>query len=356
MDTIHFIISLFYVFLFTLVFIFIARVFAIKFELVDKPNFRKKHVGFIPLVGGVSLFFGICFALIITNEYIPNKWLYIFCSGILVFIGILDDKFDISVKFRAGIQAIIAIIMMTKADLKLESLGNAFGPWELSLGPFSYIMTLFAVWASINSFNMIDGIDGLLGGLSLVFFSSLGFLLYKNNNYALAFWCFAFIVAIIPYIFLNLGIFGVRFKVFMGDAGSTLIGFTIIWILIESTQGKYHSINPVTALWLIAIPLMDMIAIMYRRIRKGMSPFSPDRQHIHHLIMRSGFTAKGAFILITLFAIFIAIIGIIGEYSKFMMEWVMLFLFLFLFVMYGYFIKRAWKISRFIKRVKHRFR
>lgn len=107
------------------------------------------------------------------------------------------------------------------------------------------------------------------------------------------------IATIVPYILLNLGILGRRYKVFMGDAGSTLIGFTAIWLLLQSSQGKAHSINPVTALWIIAIPLMDMIAIMYRRLRKGMSPFSPDRQHIHHLIMRAGFTPRQAFVLIT---------------------------------------------------------
>ena len=105
---------------------------------------------------------------------------------------------------------------------------------------------------------------------------------------------------------LNLGILGRRYKVFMGDAGSTLIGFTVIWILLETTQGKTHPISPVTALWIIAIPLMDMVAIMYRRLRKGMSPFSPDRQHIHHLIMRAGFTSRQAFVLITLAAALLA--------------------------------------------------
>ncbi|CRK85735.1 Undecaprenyl-phosphate alpha-N-acetylglucosaminyl 1-phosphate transferase [Candidatus Providencia siddallii] len=354
MDITHFALNLFYVFLFTLVFIFTARVIAIKNGLVDKPNFRKKHIGVIPIIGGISLFFGICFAFFITDEQIPHKFSYIFCSGLLVFVGVLDDKFDISVKFRAGIQAFIAIIMMTTANLKIESFGYVFSTLNLIFGPFDYIITLFAVWATINAFNMIDGIDGLLGSLSLVFFVSLGFLQYRNCNYAIAFWCFAFIVAIIPYIFLNLGGLGLRFKIFMGDAGSTLIGFTIIWILISSTQGKYHAINPVTGLWLIAIPLIDMIAIMYRRIRKGMSPFSPDRQHIHHLIMRSGFSAKGTFILITLLGILLACIGIIGEFLIF--EWVMLWFFLFLFMMYGYLIKRVWKVSRFIKRLKRRIR
>lgn len=162
--------------------------------------------------------------------------------------------------------------------------------------------------------------------------------------------------AIIPYILLNLGMFGRRYKVFMGDAGSTLIGFTIIWILLEATQGPSHPITPVTALWLIAIPLMDMVAIMYRRLSKGMSPFSADRQHIHHLIMRAGFTSRQAFVLITAAAALLAAMGVLGEYLTFVPEWAMLVLFLLAFMLYGYCIKRAWRVARMIKRWKRRLR
>lgn len=203
---------------------------------------------------------------------------------------------------------------------------------------------------------MVDGIDGLLGGLSCVSFAAIGMILWFDGQTSLAIWCFAMIAAILPYIMLNLGILGRRYKVFMGDAGSTLIGFTVIWILLETTQGKTHPISPVTALWIIAIPLMDMVAIMYRRLRKGMSPFSPDRQHIHHLIMRAGFTSRQAFVLITLAAALLASIGVLAEYSHFVLEWVMLVLFLLAFFLYGYCIKRAWKVARFIKRVKRRLR
>lgn len=125
---------------------------------------------------------------------------------------------------------------------------------------------------------------------------------------------------------------------------------------METTQGKTHPISPVTALWLIAIPLMDMVAIMYRRLRKGMSPFSPDRQHIHHLIMRAGFTSRQAFLLITLAAALLAGIGVLGEYTHILPEWGMLILFLLAFFLYGYCIKRARKVARFIKRVKRRMR
>ncbi|MDU2941536.1 UDP-N-acetylglucosamine--undecaprenyl-phosphate N-acetylglucosaminephosphotransferase [Superficieibacter sp. 1612_C1] len=344
------------IFLFTTLFLFFARKVAIRVGLVDKPNFRKRHQGLIPLVGGISVFAGICFTFEIINYYIPHASLYLMCAGVLVFVGALDDRFDISVKFRATVQAIVGIVMISVANLHLSSLGYIFGPWELVLGPFGFLLTLFAVWAAINAFNMVDGIDGLLGGLSSVSFGAIGLILLFDGQTSLAMWCFAMIAAILPYILLNLGALGRRYKVFMGDAGSTLIGFTVIWILLETTQGKTHPISPVTALWIIAIPLMDMVAIMYRRLRKGMSPFSPDRQHIHHLIMRAGFTSRQAFVLITLAAALLAAIGVIAEATHIVPEWVMLILFLVAFFLYGYCIKRAWKVARFIKRMKRRAR
>lgn len=348
--------ELFSIFLFTTAFLFFARKMAKRVGLVDKPNFRKRHQGLIPLVGGISVYAGICFTFSIANYYIPHAALYLSCAGVLVFVGALDDRYDISVKIRALIQALIAVIMMTEGKLYLSSLGYIFGTWEMVLGPFGYLLTLFAVWAAINAFNMVDGIDGLLGGLSCVSFAAIGIILWFDGQISLAMWCFAMIAAILPYIMLNLGVLGRRYKVFMGDAGSTFIGFTLIWILMETTQGKTHPISPVTALWIIAIPLMDMVAIMYRRLRKGMSPFSPDRQHIHHLIMRAGFTSRQAFVLITLAAALLASVGVATEYLHFIPEWVMLALFLLSFFLYGYCIKRAWKVARFIKRVKRRIR
>lgn len=344
------------IFLFSLAFIFFARKAAKKVGLVDRPNYRKRHQGLIPLVGGISVYAGICFTFVITNYYLPHAILYLACAGVLVLIGALDDRFDISVKIRAVVQAAIAIVMMVVGKLYLLSLGYIIGPMELVVGPFGYVLTLFAVWAAINAFNMVDGIDGLLGGLSCVTFGAMGIILFFDGQHSLAMWCFAMIAATLPYILLNLGVFGKRYKVFMGDAGSTLIGFTIIWILLETTQGVTHPITPVTALWLIAIPLMDMVAIMYRRLRKGMSPFSADRQHIHHLIMRAGFTSRQAFVLITLAAALLAGVGVLGEYLAFIPEWVMLLLFLFAFVLYGYCIKRAWRVARMIKRLKRRLR
>lgn len=349
------------VFLFSLLFLFIARKVAKRIGLVDKPNYRKRHQGLIPLVGGISAYAGLCFSFLIGKQPIAHSGLYLFCAGVLVLIGALDDRFDISVRLRVVVQALVGVVMIVFAGLHLNTLGHLFGSWELLLGPWGYVITLLAVWAAINAFNMVDGIDGLLGGLSCISFGTMGLLFYQRGIFPLAFWCFSMIAAILPYILLNLGVLGKRYKVFMGDAGSTLIGFSIIWLLLLGTKEYAASaekpiFSPVTALWIIAIPLMDMIAIMYRRIRKGMSPFSPDRQHLHHLIMRAGFTSRQAFVLITLAALFLAVVGVLGEHLTFVPEWSMLVLFLLTFLLYDYCIKRAWRVARFIKRMKRRMR
>lgn len=341
-------------FLFSSVFLLLARRIAINVGLVDKPNYRKRHHGAIPLVGGISVYIGICFYFFINWQVLSQPAIYLVCAGILVITGVLDDRFDISVRLRVSIQTFVAIIMMGVAGLYLRSLGFIIGPWELQLGYFGYAVTLFAVWAAINAFNMVDGIDGLLGGLSCVTFGAMGILVYLDGQPQLGAWCFAMIVVILPYILLNLGVLGKEYKVFMGDAGSTLIGFTVIWILLESTQELGHPMNPVTALWVIAIPLMDMVATMYRRMRKGKSPFSADRQHIHHILMRSGFSPRQTFILITLAAAILAAIGVLGEHLSFVSEWMMMLLFFIVFMMYGFCLKRAWRLARFIRNYKRR--
>ena len=172
------------IFLFTTLFIFVARKVAKKIGLVDKPNYRKRHQGLIPLVGGISVYAGICFTFAIADYYIPHASLYLACAGVLVLVGALDDRFDISVKIRAVIQAAIAVIMMMAGNLHLSSLGFIFGSWELVLGPFGFFLTLFAVWAAINAFNMVDGIDGLLGGLSSVSFAATGIILWFDGQYS----------------------------------------------------------------------------------------------------------------------------------------------------------------------------
>lgn len=330
------------------------RPVAEKIGLVDKPNFRKRHQGVIPLIGGIALFLGNLAFYFMQWQDMRLPHLYLTSVTILLIIGVLDDRFDISPFLRAGIQACLAGAMIY-SGLSLEDLGQLIAPFSIELGAFGVVLTVFITIGVINAFNMIDGIDGLLAGLSSVSFAGIGTLMLLDNQMPLAYWCFAIIVVLLPYAMFNLSVFGAKWKVFMGDSGSTLIGFTMIWILLLSTQGQGHAISPITGLWLIAIPLVDMVAIIFRRLRKGKSPFRPDRLHIHHLMMRAGLTSRQALAVITFGAAICATIGILGE-VYYWNQWVMFVGFIALFFLYSYSIMHAWRVTRFVRRMKRRAR
>ncbi|UVO09716.1 UDP-N-acetylglucosamine--undecaprenyl-phosphate N-acetylglucosaminephosphotransferase [Pectobacterium polonicum] len=340
------------VFLSAFIALFLARKVAIKVGLVDKPNERKRHRGHIPLVGGVSIYMALWVMYLFDSAWLPDFSLYMICASVLLVVGILDDRYDLPVLPRVGLQALVAGLMMY-AGVYLASLGKVMFGYELFLGIFGYTITLFAVWGAINAFNMVDGIDGLLGALSCVTFGALAVVFYLDGRHELARWSLCLLAATLPYILLNLGVpWGKKFKVFMGDAGSTLIGFTVIWLLILATQGDDAVIRPVTALWFIAIPLMDMVTIMVRRIRRGDSPFKPDREHLHHILMRAGLTPRQSLLAIVVVAMVLAAIGIICELSG-IPESVMLSAFLVVFVGYFWAITRVWRLLTWIRRASN---
>jgi UDP-GlcNAc:undecaprenyl-phosphate GlcNAc-1-phosphate transferase len=199
---------------------------------------------------------------------------------------------------------------------------------------------------------MVDGIDGLLGGLSIVTFAGIAILLQVESQHGLAYLCIVFIVAITPYILMNLGILGRKRKVFMGDAGSMMIGFTVIWLLLGASQEKNSFLmRPITALWLIAIPLMDMAAIMFRRVKRGDSPFKPDREHLHHIFQRLGFTSRQTLTIICVIASCFASFGIYGELSD-IEESIMFSLFILCFIAYAITIGYVWRITSWIRKFR----
>jgi UDP-GlcNAc:undecaprenyl-phosphate GlcNAc-1-phosphate transferase len=269
---------------------------------------------------------------------------------VLIVLGALDDRYDLSFKSRLVVQAGISLAMILIGYKSLHYLGAMFSDSALVIPTYmSYIVTIFAVIGAINAFNMVDGIDGLLGGLASVTFSALGLMFYLAGNIELATFCLLFVGAMLPYIMLNLGFpFGRRFKVFMGDAGSMFIGFTAIWLLIEASQGgNVLVIRPVTALWFIALPLMDMVCIMTRRLKKGQSPFKPDREHLHHICQRIGLSSSLSLLVICLLASIMAGVGILSELYN-VPESIMFFSFLVTFAIYFSVIANIWRITAFL--------
>ncbi|WP_186175677.1 UDP-N-acetylglucosamine--undecaprenyl-phosphate N-acetylglucosaminephosphotransferase [Vibrio jasicida] len=341
--------ELIFIFFSSVATLFIMRKAAKSIGLVDKPNERKLHEGVVPLVGGISICLVLTQFLTFKPDVIEHSWLYVSSICLLTFIGALDDKFDLSVKVRISIQAVLSLVMMKVAGIELHSLGNMFGFGEISLGWVGTVITTFAVIGAINAFNMVDGIDGLLGGLSIVTFGALAFLLQVDSQHGLAYLCVVIIVAMLPYIFMNLGMLGRERKIFMGDAGSMMIGFTVIWLLLGVSQAESKPLmRPVTALWLIAVPLMDMAAIMIRRVRRGDSPFKPDREHLHHIFQRLGLSSKQTLVAICLIASAYAAFGIYGEMTG-LSEAIMFYTFIACFVAYCFILSYVWRITSYVR-------
>ncbi|MGF1685158.1 UDP-N-acetylglucosamine--undecaprenyl-phosphate N-acetylglucosaminephosphotransferase [Photobacterium japonica] len=344
-----------FIFVFILSFcsLFVFRKVAKRIGLVDKPNARKLHQGVIPLVGGISIFTTVCIGFLLFLPVTPNLLLFLGCAFILVVIGAIDDYYDISFKFRLLVQAGISLAMIHLGGHSLHNLGFLMGSETITLSPLaSGIVTVLGVIGAINAFNMVDGIDGLLGGLASVTFGAMGWVFYTNGNEYLAAVCLLIVTAMVPYIMLNLGIpLGRRFKVFMGDAGSVLIGFAAVWMLIRGTQEPgVYAFKPVTALWLIAIPLMDMATIMIRRIRKGHSPFKPDREHLHHICQRIGLSSAMSLVVICTMAAAMAAIGIWADMHG-VRESVMFISFLAVFGVYFFVISHIWRITTLIHKL-----
>lgn len=321
--------------------------------LVDQPNERKLHLGAVPLIGGISIGITLLYFLFNNPSALPNSPLYAASILVLLTVGALDDRFDISYKIRFAVQALLSIAMMVIGEIELKTIGDIFGSGQIiTLGWFGYLVTILAVIGAINAFNMVDGIDGLLGGLSVVTFGGLGLMLLHDGQPNIAYLCLVMIIIMLPYILLNLGAFGRKRKVFMGDAGSMLIGFTVIWFLLLSSQnGTNPPLRPVTALWLIAVPLMDMAAIMLRRIHRGDSPFKPDREHLHHIFQRLGLSSHQTLLTICSIAAIYAGVGVYGEIIE-IPEYIMLYSFLLCFFAYLIILHNIWKITAYIRNKK----
>lgn len=325
----------------------LVKPFALKVGLVDIPNHRKVHTGEVPLVGGIAVYIGVltASAILLPQGQIIN--LYLISSGLIVMLGALDDYKDLSVSIRIIAQVLIASLMVYGAGLYLQDFGDILFGLNTRLGWAGYPMTILAVIAAINAFNMTDGIDGLAGMLSLVAFVGISILMFFNNQ---SLYVLPLILAasIIPFLMFNLGIVGgAAKKVFMGDAGSMFVGLSIVWLLVIGTQGVESDISfrPVTALWLIAIPFLDMCAITIRRLLKKRSPFKPDKEHVHHIMMRLGLSARSALYLISFISLLFATFGLMGEYFQWS-ETFMFLTFLLVFVLYFFALKHAWKVSK----------
>ena len=171
--------------------------------------------------------------------------------------------------------------MLFLDDISIYSLGVFLG-LELKLWYFALPFTMFALAGFTNALNLIDGLDGLAGTISLVILSTFLYIGYINNDNLIVTLCLFSMTSILAFLIFNWN----PADIFMGDSGSLFLGFVISVIAVISL--KY--IHPISVFYLTALPILDTVVVMVRRIRKRISPFSPDKTHIHHILL--GFFSK----------------------------------------------------------------
>ncbi|GAA59997.1 undecaprenyl-phosphate alpha-N-acetylglucosaminyl 1-phosphate transferase [Pseudoalteromonas sp. BSi20652] len=328
-------------FIISLVAIKVINPIAIKTGLVDFPCARKIHTGNIPLVGGIAIYLAVLITSMLFIEYSRNLNIYLVASALVLFLGTLDDRYQLSVRVRLVAQVLVASLVIFGTEIYLHSLGYILGWAELKLAGFGIVLTVIAIIAGINAINMMDGMDGLVGLLSLVAFTALAFLLSRVTN-AWSLLPVLFIAALLGYLIFNLKLHSSVTKIFMGDSGNMLIGLTLVWLMVIGIELDAPALRPVTALYIIAVPLMDMATVIMRRIKSGVSPFQADRQHLHHIFEAAGYSHRFSLIVISSGASILAALGCLAE-AYAVAEWIMLVCFLLFFMCYSAMTKQAWK-------------
>lgn len=332
-----------------IVLLVIMTPFAHQLGLVDQPNERKTHSGMVPLTGGVAIYGAVIIASFVTDVWFKNGSLFFTAATFIILLGMLDDKFDLSAKGRLLCQFGVAAIMALAAQNYITSLGDISGFGDFYLGLSGYFFTLVCVVGVINAFNMIDGIDGLAGGMSLIVLVAVVFLLLASNNSEAIMAPMMVIAAIVPFLAFNLSWRGFKGnKIFLGDSGSMFVGLTIVWLLVDFTQGASAAMRPIAAVWIIGLPLMDMAAIMFRRAKKGKSMLKPDRHHLHNIFMRAGFSSRRSLAAILLMGSVCALLGIMGELLD-VSEHIMFLGFIGTLTLYTYVLQNIWTILRFVR-------
>lgn len=327
----------------------LLRPLAGKLQLLDVPNKRKQHVGAIPLIGGLAVSIGVYLSVFMTMPLSLPLMMLLLCAGAMLVIGAVDDACDISPKLRLGLQAMLIVVLCLSTDVGLHHFGNVMGLGDIRLPWGDVVVAVLAVCAAVNAFNMMDGIDGLAGsmaGISLVGLATL----FSHTMPDMANFCLVIAIALVPYLAINLTIPPFKRKIFMGDAGSMFLGFIIGFLVIYGSQvtEQRAAFRPVMALWLMGLPLIDMVGIMIRRIRKGQSPLKADRNHLHHILLHAGFTHREALLLMVVTNLGIVFMGIVAEMAK-LPEWLMMAIYLMLFAGYSCSLNHAWRLGRWVK-------
>ena len=285
-----------------------------RYGLVDHPAAGRKDSGSgTPTIGGLAIVAGLALTALLAQfagEVHPAFWSGLF---LIALTGTLDDMFDLqpAIKFAAQIAA--ALLMVYWGGLQLHTLGKLVSEQPLLLGRLAVPLTVFAVIGVVNAINLCDGADGLGGGLAFVAVFWIALMSVVAANTATLEVALGMLGCIAAFLACNLrSPWRRQAAVFLGDAGSLSLGFALAWLTVAAAQPDAPLFAPVTAIWLVAIPISDTIVCMSRRLLKGQNPFRADRTHLHHILIDLGMSVGGAVALILLIAFVLAAAGVAG--------------------------------------------
>jgi len=262
---------------------------------VVRPNKRMSHTGEVPNIGGLN----ICFSFMLTylffefDQLSQSQFFMIGLFAIMV-VGFIDDVLILTPTAKLLGESLAGIALIGFADLRITHLHGLFGITEIGIIP-SYIISIFILIAIINALNLIDGIDGLASGLGILYcsFFALYFGLAGESSWSILGICMVGSLA----VFFIYNVFGNREKIFMGDSGSLLLGYLLTAFVFHFCEiNAYHRVPewlhmnaaPAVAVCVLTIPIFDTIRVSLTRIKKHRSPFQPDKNHIHHLLLSTG--------------------------------------------------------------------
>ena len=340
----------------------LIRHFFKKRNFVDAPDgVKKQHKMAIPISGGLSfglsyyLFVFVCLLIFYfdlsdsLNIQLPvigygsnfpffSFIILLLLSFVLLIICLIDDLIGLPVWVRLFAQISCSVLFLQLGGVSLINLGSLLGGGEIILQEYvAFIFTIFCIVGVTNAFNWIDGIDGFFG--SQVFLAIIGMMILSGR---ISVFHVAFLSAISPYLVMNLGLLGDKFKVFIGDHGAMMIGFLIagsLVLLSQATEGIYvEGIRPVDALWCIGLVLLNAFRVIWKRLIKKTSIFSSDREHIHHYFLDLGYSSGRTLIIVTSVSLIIFSVGIAFALLE-VPEWISFLTFLGIFLFWNFFSK-----------------
>jgi UDP-GlcNAc:undecaprenyl-phosphate GlcNAc-1-phosphate transferase len=308
-------------FLLAVVLILLLRGVAWPLGLIDKPDSRKLHHGGVPVVGGIAMFLALSLTACLVDGLLETCWPLLAGLAILVGLGVVDDRFNLRAPPRLAVQITAALVIVAPGGHLITDLGDvvgfglgasAGGERALELGIFAMPFTLIFMVGLINALNMIDGLDGLAGGVaaSAFFWLAVAGAFSDAGSATLP---LLLLCVTAGFLLFNLRHpWQARARVFMGDAGSTMLGASIAFLTIDAATGPAR-LAPLPAwLWLCALPAIDTLSLIVRRLMVGQSPMASDRRHLHHLLLEAGLSARAATTTIVMVTFLLGGIGMLG--------------------------------------------